>query len=196
MGSVPSGCRALGNPVLLTEGRVTTIDGLLAVAVLVGLVLNAIFGWWWADPLAALVLVHYALREAWHIFTETDWRQVPPHQQNHVWPNFRRSATARRTTRRTMGGTLRWVRARSSVRMGVPAGPGRTGRLVRSGHEGQRSDARAASGPASHQPRANPLSVGDLLVELHIGLATARNESIGDRSLRPSLRTRKEEHHA
>jgi divalent metal cation (Fe/Co/Zn/Cd) transporter len=76
--------RALGNPVLLTEGRVTTIDGLLAVAVLVGLVLNAVFGWWWADPLAALVLVYYALREAWHVFTETDERKVPPHQQNHV----------------------------------------------------------------------------------------------------------------
>jgi divalent metal cation (Fe/Co/Zn/Cd) transporter len=64
--------RALGNPVLLTEGRVTTIDGLLAVAVLVGLVLNAVFGWWWADPLTAFVLVYYALREAWHIFIETD----------------------------------------------------------------------------------------------------------------------------
>jgi divalent metal cation (Fe/Co/Zn/Cd) transporter len=76
--------RALGNPVLLTEGRVTTIDGLLAVAVLAGLVLNAVFGWWWADPLAALVLVYYAQREAWHIFTETDWLQVPPHRQNHV----------------------------------------------------------------------------------------------------------------
>jgi divalent metal cation (Fe/Co/Zn/Cd) transporter len=76
--------RALGNPVLLTEGRVTTIDGLLAVAVLVGLVLNAVFGWWWADPLAALVLVYYALREAWHIFIETEERQVPPHRQNHV----------------------------------------------------------------------------------------------------------------
>jgi divalent metal cation (Fe/Co/Zn/Cd) transporter len=82
-GKVRTG-RALGNPVLLTEGRVTTIDGLLAVAVLVGLVLNAVFGWWWADPLAALVLVYYAQREARHVFTETDERQVPPHQQNHV----------------------------------------------------------------------------------------------------------------
>jgi divalent metal cation (Fe/Co/Zn/Cd) transporter len=57
--------RALGNPVLLTEGRVTLIDGILAVAVLVGLALNAVLGWWWADPLAAFVLVHYAVREGW-----------------------------------------------------------------------------------------------------------------------------------
>jgi divalent metal cation (Fe/Co/Zn/Cd) transporter len=36
--------RALGNPVLMTEGRVTLVDGILAVAVLVGLVLNAAAG--------------------------------------------------------------------------------------------------------------------------------------------------------
>jgi divalent metal cation (Fe/Co/Zn/Cd) transporter len=44
--------RALGNPVLRTEGRVTTVDGILAVAVLAGLLLNAVLGWWWADPAA------------------------------------------------------------------------------------------------------------------------------------------------
>jgi len=55
---------ALRNPVLRTEGRVTLIDGLLATAVLVGLVVNAAFGWWWADPAAGYVLVYYAIREA------------------------------------------------------------------------------------------------------------------------------------
>jgi len=55
--------RALDNPVLRTEGRVTTIDGILALAVLLGLVLNAAAGWWWADPAAAYVLVYYAARE-------------------------------------------------------------------------------------------------------------------------------------
>jgi divalent metal cation (Fe/Co/Zn/Cd) transporter len=61
--------RALGNPVLVTEGRVTTVDGLLAVAVLLGLALNATAGWWWADPLAGYVLVGYAVREAREIVT-------------------------------------------------------------------------------------------------------------------------------
>lgn len=56
--------RALGNPVLLAEGKVTFIDGMLAVAVLVGLLLNAALGWWWADPVAGLVLVGYAVTEA------------------------------------------------------------------------------------------------------------------------------------
>ncbi|WP_285114171.1 cation transporter [Leifsonia sp. fls2-241-R2A-40a] len=60
----------LGNPVLITEGRVTLIDGVLATAVLAGLLLDLLFGLWWADPLAALVVVFYALREAMHIFRE------------------------------------------------------------------------------------------------------------------------------
>ena len=61
--------RALGNPVLRTEGRVTMIDGVLAVAVLLGLTLNAGFGWWWADPAAGYVLVFYAVREVREIFS-------------------------------------------------------------------------------------------------------------------------------
>jgi len=60
--------RALGNPVLMAEGRVTLVDGILAAAVLAGLALNAAAGSWWADPLAALVIVFYALREARDIF--------------------------------------------------------------------------------------------------------------------------------
>ena len=60
--------RALDNPVLRTEGRVTVIDGILAVAVLAGLALNAVAGWWWADPAAGYVLVYYAAREVMEIF--------------------------------------------------------------------------------------------------------------------------------
>jgi divalent metal cation (Fe/Co/Zn/Cd) transporter len=59
---------ALGNPVLRTEGRVTLIDGILATAVLAGLVLNAALGWWWADPAAGYMLVFYAAREVRDIF--------------------------------------------------------------------------------------------------------------------------------
>lgn len=56
--------RALGNPVLRTEARVTLIDAYLAAAVLLGLALNAALGWWLADPAAGLVIVYYAAREA------------------------------------------------------------------------------------------------------------------------------------
>lgn len=61
--------RALDNPVLRTEGRVTMIDGILAAAVLLGLLLNAWLGWWWADPAAGYVLVCYAAREVRAIFS-------------------------------------------------------------------------------------------------------------------------------
>jgi hypothetical protein len=37
-------------------------------AVLLGLVLNAALGWWWADPAAGYVLVCYAAREVREIF--------------------------------------------------------------------------------------------------------------------------------
>jgi divalent metal cation (Fe/Co/Zn/Cd) transporter len=60
--------RRLGNPVLLTEGRVTLVDGVLATAVLVGIALDGLLGWWWADPVAGLVIVGYAVREAAQIF--------------------------------------------------------------------------------------------------------------------------------
>jgi divalent metal cation (Fe/Co/Zn/Cd) transporter len=55
--------RALDNPVLRTEGRVTMVDAFLATAVLVGLALNAGLGWWWADPLAGYVILFYGVKE-------------------------------------------------------------------------------------------------------------------------------------
>jgi divalent metal cation (Fe/Co/Zn/Cd) transporter len=55
---------ALDNPVLKAEGRVTLIDGILASAVLAGLIVNAFVGWWWADPVTGYVILYYAIREA------------------------------------------------------------------------------------------------------------------------------------
>lgn len=66
---------ALDNQVLITEGRVTLIDGILAVTVLIGISLDAGFGLWWADPTAGLVIVYYAAREARHILVP---RPRPP----------------------------------------------------------------------------------------------------------------------
>jgi divalent metal cation (Fe/Co/Zn/Cd) transporter len=55
--------RALNNRVLQAEARVTVVDAYLAAAILLGLLLNVAFDWWWADPLAALVIVPYGLKE-------------------------------------------------------------------------------------------------------------------------------------
>lgn len=61
--------KQLGNVVLMTEGHVTLIDAYLAGSVLIGLTLNALFGWWWADPLASLVIVYYGIREGLHAWS-------------------------------------------------------------------------------------------------------------------------------
>ncbi len=45
------------------EASQTTLCAYLSVALLVGLLANALAGWWWADPLAALVIAAIALRE-------------------------------------------------------------------------------------------------------------------------------------
>jgi divalent metal cation (Fe/Co/Zn/Cd) transporter len=55
--------RRLDNPVLIAESRATVIDAYLAAAVLAGVALNALLGWWWADPLSGLVIVYYAVTE-------------------------------------------------------------------------------------------------------------------------------------
>lgn len=60
----------LGNKVLATEARVTVIDGALAGAVLIGVALNAAFGWWWADPISSLVFLVYGVRESRHAWQE------------------------------------------------------------------------------------------------------------------------------
>ena len=45
------------------EASQTQLCAYLSVALLVGLLANAIFGWWWADPLAALFIAAVAVRE-------------------------------------------------------------------------------------------------------------------------------------
>jgi divalent metal cation (Fe/Co/Zn/Cd) transporter len=53
----------LGSQTVLADAKFTLIDGLLSATVLVGLILNALFGWWWADQALALFLSGVAFRE-------------------------------------------------------------------------------------------------------------------------------------
>ncbi len=55
--------RVIENRVLAAEARFSLVDAALSTTVLVGLVANAAAGWWWADPLVALVIALFALRE-------------------------------------------------------------------------------------------------------------------------------------
>jgi divalent metal cation (Fe/Co/Zn/Cd) transporter len=54
---------ALGSAATVGEGGQNMICAYLSVALLAGLLLNAVVGWWWADPLAALVIGAVAVRE-------------------------------------------------------------------------------------------------------------------------------------
>jgi divalent metal cation (Fe/Co/Zn/Cd) transporter len=59
--------RRLGNklhsPATVSEAQQNQICAYLSIALLVGLLANALAGWWWADPAAAVVIAAVALRE-------------------------------------------------------------------------------------------------------------------------------------
>ena len=55
---------ALGSRAALSEANQTSLCALLSAVLLVGLGLNALLGWWWADPVAALVIAVLAAAEA------------------------------------------------------------------------------------------------------------------------------------
>lgn len=54
----------LGSQAVVSEARQTELCALLSAVLLAGLALNAAFGWWWADPAAALVIAVAAGAEA------------------------------------------------------------------------------------------------------------------------------------
>lgn len=54
---------ALGSRALAADAVETAVCACLSVTLLVGLGANALFGWWWADPVAALAMVPLIVRE-------------------------------------------------------------------------------------------------------------------------------------
>jgi divalent metal cation (Fe/Co/Zn/Cd) transporter len=61
--------RELGSEAMEADAFQTTACWWLSVAALVGVGLNGLFGWWWADPIAAVViavLISREGREAWN----------------------------------------------------------------------------------------------------------------------------------
>ena len=55
----------LHNEALQADAAETLFCAWLAVVLLVGLLLNAALGWWWADPIAGVVIGLFAVREGW-----------------------------------------------------------------------------------------------------------------------------------
>lgn len=55
--------RALGSNTVVADSTQTLLCTYLSAVLLAGLILNATLGWWWADPLAGLVIAAVAARE-------------------------------------------------------------------------------------------------------------------------------------
>ena len=60
--------RRLGSRALAADGMETYLCSYLSFALLFGLGANAWLGWWWADPVAALLMVAFMLREGIEAF--------------------------------------------------------------------------------------------------------------------------------
>lgn len=56
---------AMGSGALHAEAQQTMLCTYLSAILLVGLLLNAALGWWWSDPLAALLMAPIIGREGW-----------------------------------------------------------------------------------------------------------------------------------
>ena len=57
--------RELGSSATVSEAEQNQICAYLSIALLVGLLANALAGWWWADPAAAVVIAAVVGREGW-----------------------------------------------------------------------------------------------------------------------------------
>lgn len=57
--------RALDSRAQQADSRQTDLCACLSAILLAGLGLNALLGWWWADPAAGLVMVPIIVREGW-----------------------------------------------------------------------------------------------------------------------------------
>jgi divalent metal cation (Fe/Co/Zn/Cd) transporter len=60
--------RALGSASAVADSKQTLLCTYLSAVLLVGLLLNSLLGWWWADPLVGLAIAGVAVkegREAW-----------------------------------------------------------------------------------------------------------------------------------
>jgi len=61
--------RELGSASAVADSRQTLLCTYLSGVLLAGLLLNALFGWWWADPVVALAIACVAVKEG-----RTAWR--------------------------------------------------------------------------------------------------------------------------
>jgi divalent metal cation (Fe/Co/Zn/Cd) transporter len=62
--------RKIGSGALAAEAKETLACSYLSFCLLLGLGANAVAGWWWADPVAAILMVPWLVREGMEGFEE------------------------------------------------------------------------------------------------------------------------------
>ena len=55
--------RGINSGALMADSKQTELCTYLSAILLAGLLLNTLFGWWWADPVAALIMVPIIAKE-------------------------------------------------------------------------------------------------------------------------------------
>jgi divalent metal cation (Fe/Co/Zn/Cd) transporter len=61
--------RRLGSRALAADGMESMLCAYLSAALIAGLALNGWLGWWWADPIAALLITGFMVREGIEVFS-------------------------------------------------------------------------------------------------------------------------------
>ena len=63
--------KQINSRALLADSKETLVCAFLSVALLLGLGMNYLFGFWQADPIVGLIIVVFLLREGWEGWQES-----------------------------------------------------------------------------------------------------------------------------
>jgi len=63
--------RELQSRALVADAKETFVCAYLSLALLMGLGFNALFGWWWADPVAGMAMLPLIFHEGWETVEES-----------------------------------------------------------------------------------------------------------------------------
>ncbi len=61
--------KRIGSRALVADSKETLVCSVLSVALLAGLGLNYLFGWWWADPVAGLLIAAFLFKEGMELLS-------------------------------------------------------------------------------------------------------------------------------
>ena len=64
----------MGSRALVADASETWVCSYLSLALLAGVGLYALFGWWWADPVGALAMLPVILWQGWETLSEAQER--------------------------------------------------------------------------------------------------------------------------